>query len=240
MLQLLLVRHGDPDYANDRLTELGRQEARALAGRIAVSRATTLLSSPLGRARETASYSEHALGIEASIASWAAELDELIDIPSLGYAGAAWNAPGTLLRAGVREEPATFIKERIALVMESADAFLATRGLVRTDDGYALTHCWRPDTVVLFCHAGFATAWLAHLLEIPVELVWSGLYLAPTSVTSILFERREPNTATARALSIGDISHLYASSELWNNFQGLQGLDRPSLIDVRDNRTTGQ
>ena len=34
-MKLLLIRHGDPDYAIDGLTETGRREAALLAERIA-------------------------------------------------------------------------------------------------------------------------------------------------------------------------------------------------------------
>ena len=34
-MKLLLIRHGEPDYATDTLTETGAREARHLAGRIA-------------------------------------------------------------------------------------------------------------------------------------------------------------------------------------------------------------
>ena len=34
-MKLLLIRHGDPDYVHDDLTEIGKREAELLSGRIA-------------------------------------------------------------------------------------------------------------------------------------------------------------------------------------------------------------
>ena len=34
-MRLIIIRHGDPDYANDNLTEKGKREAECLVDRIA-------------------------------------------------------------------------------------------------------------------------------------------------------------------------------------------------------------
>ena len=56
---------------------------------------------------------------------------------------------------------------------------------------------------------GFGLAWLAHLLEMPLPLLWAGFWLAPSSVTTILMETRSEQWAVPRRLSLGDVSHLY-------------------------------
>lgn len=53
-MRLLFVRHGDPDYKNDCLNEIGRREARALAALGPRIGWGTSFVSPLGRAQETA------------------------------------------------------------------------------------------------------------------------------------------------------------------------------------------
>ncbi|MBQ9421016.1 MAG: histidine phosphatase family protein [Lachnospiraceae bacterium] len=59
-MKLIFIRHGDPDYEHDTLTEKGRREAALLADRmkkqIAGERSVTIYQSPLGRARDTAAY----------------------------------------------------------------------------------------------------------------------------------------------------------------------------------------
>lgn len=55
-LRVVIVRHADPEYSVDGLTESGKLEAKALAKRLASGfdgEITHLYTSPLGRARAT-------------------------------------------------------------------------------------------------------------------------------------------------------------------------------------------
>ena len=52
-MRLLFIRHGDPDYENDALTETGKFEAEALAKHISEWNIDEVYLSPLGRARDT-------------------------------------------------------------------------------------------------------------------------------------------------------------------------------------------
>ena len=56
-MRILLIRHGDPDYDNDTLTEKGRREAALLAEAAPHMNLGTCFVSPLGRAQDTAAYS---------------------------------------------------------------------------------------------------------------------------------------------------------------------------------------
>ena len=56
-MRIIFVRHGDPDYANDTLTEKGWREAALLAERVSGWDVTDFYVSPLGRAQDTASLS---------------------------------------------------------------------------------------------------------------------------------------------------------------------------------------
>ena len=53
-MRILLIRHGDPDYVNDTLTEKGRREAALLAKRAVSMNMGECYKSPLGRAKDTA------------------------------------------------------------------------------------------------------------------------------------------------------------------------------------------
>ena len=54
-MKLLIVRHGDPDYEKDSLTEKGWREAAFLAERLSIINVKQFFVSPLGRAKDTAS-----------------------------------------------------------------------------------------------------------------------------------------------------------------------------------------
>ena len=53
-MRLLFIRHGDPDYQNDRLNAAGLKEAEALAALMKKEDLGDCYASPLGRAQETA------------------------------------------------------------------------------------------------------------------------------------------------------------------------------------------
>lgn len=53
-MHLIFIRHGDPDYENDSVTEKGRRELELLSRRVSHLNATELFVSPMGRAQETA------------------------------------------------------------------------------------------------------------------------------------------------------------------------------------------
>ena len=66
-MKLIFVRHGDPNYELDCLTELGKKEAFLVAERLSKLGITKIYSSPLGRAKETASYTASKLGMDIEI-----------------------------------------------------------------------------------------------------------------------------------------------------------------------------
>ena len=51
-MKLVIVRHGDPDYAKDHLTEKGKREVELLADRLVKNPAKAYYVSPLGRAKQ--------------------------------------------------------------------------------------------------------------------------------------------------------------------------------------------
>ena len=53
-MRLILIRHGDPDYSIDSLTEKGWREAALLAKRAKDWQIDDAFVSPLGRARDEA------------------------------------------------------------------------------------------------------------------------------------------------------------------------------------------
>ncbi len=61
-MRLLFIRHGDPDYEHDALTDVGKAEADALAKHILDWNIDEVYLSPLGRARATAVPSLKVMG----------------------------------------------------------------------------------------------------------------------------------------------------------------------------------
>ncbi len=79
-MRLLFIRHAEPDYATDSLTEKGRREAALLARAAPSLRIDHCFVSPLGRAQETASYCLKAIGKKAQTLDWLEEFDAPVDL----------------------------------------------------------------------------------------------------------------------------------------------------------------
>lgn len=71
---LYIIRHGEPIYGPDTLTELGQKQAVAVSRRFEKSGLDRIFSSPMGRARETAQPTADALGLPVKIEPWMREI----------------------------------------------------------------------------------------------------------------------------------------------------------------------
>lgn len=239
-MRILLIRHGDPDYDHDTLTEKGRREA-ALLARIAPSMAIDhCYVSPLGRARDTASYSLEAMGKEAKVLDWLKEFPAKVDLNACEELTDAFSdVSEENTRYGIRNViwdmvPAYWTEHseyldpeawKQSLVARSGDAvsvydhvcrefdrLLESYGYVREGRHYRVAR-ENTQTIACYCHFGIICALLSHLWNVSPFVLWHGVALAPSSVTEIVSEERQQGIASFRALRLGDISHLYAGGE---------------------------
>ena len=82
-MRLLIIRHGDPDYEADSLTEKGWREAELLADRMEKEKIDYFYVSPLGRAKDTASCTLKRLHRSAEECRWLREFDAPIWRPDV-------------------------------------------------------------------------------------------------------------------------------------------------------------
>lgn len=219
-MRLLIVRHAEPG-PDGRLTPAGHREAAALAERLAGAGIDVLYSSPLERALQTAEYTARRIGRDPAIEPWTRELPGgAVTITPWGMMS-AMNVPGEVLR-GLESYPPhddwhafphfdqEDLRSWFAEVGAGSDAFLARHGYAREGRRYRRVAPNR-DRVAVFCHLGFGLAWIAHLLDLPLPLVWAGFWLPPSSVTTLVFEERSATWAVPRCLALGDTAHLHAA-----------------------------
>ncbi len=220
-MRLYIIRHADPDYPKHTLTNAGKLEALALARRLAAHGLDHIYASPLSRAVLTAQPTADLLKLPITIEDWLIEVAGLageID-PLVNEMMPAWDIPGAKLRANPRyhdwemwtnEAPfdTPIFRATVDNFRARSDDFLARHGCVRAGAIYRIDYD-NQQQIAAFCHNGTALLWLALLLHIPPPLIWGGFWHAPSSVTTILFERRSTGIAAPRALSVGDTSHLY-------------------------------
>ncbi len=219
-MRLLIVRHGEPDYEEDSLTETGWKEAEALADRLSKLTVKKFYCSSLGRARDTAAVTLKRMNREAEICPWLREFSPpYIKYPGTGEKHICWDwlpqdwteISSLYDRSRWMDHPAMInadVREYYEYVVSELDKLLALHGYERDGKIYRVTEPNR-DTIVLFCHFGVECVLLSHLLHLPAFVLWHGTVAPPASVTTLYTEERREGIASFRMQSFGDISHLY-------------------------------
>ncbi|MEX0744140.1 MAG: histidine phosphatase family protein [Phycisphaeraceae bacterium] len=225
-MRLYIIRHADPDYANDTITARGHEEALALADRLASVQIDHLYSSPMGRAQATASYTARQKGMTPTILDWTAELGHWqIEQPhDGGERVCVWDVHPHRVRAceplptdrdwhSLAPFDKPIFREEFDELVRRSDDLLASHGYVRDGGVYRIEQANR-DALAVFCHGGFGLTWLAHLLGVPLPLMWSSFFISPSSVTTILFDERNDEVAVPRCIGMADVSHLHTAGLL--------------------------
>lgn len=147
-MKIIFVRHGEPDYAKDSLTENGWREAECLAGRISKWQVTDFYCSPLGRAKDTAAPTLKKMNREAVTLDWMREFSYLIDDPITGRHGVPWDfvpsywSGNPLMTTGTDWVDAEIMKQNPEIkiqfqnVCKNLDEFLASYGYIREQNFY--------------------------------------------------------------------------------------------------------
>lgn len=90
-IRILIVRHAEPDYSIDYLTEKGWKEAELLSERLTKLKDATFYCSPLGRAKDTSAATLKKLCKEAEIHSWLREFPAYCIDPKTGEKVLPWD-----------------------------------------------------------------------------------------------------------------------------------------------------
>ncbi len=222
-MKLLIIRHGEPDYSIDSLTEKGWREAALLKNRLEKLPITAFYCSPLGRAKDTAKPTLQVLNRNAEICDWLQEFPAYVIDPVSGNHRIPWD----ILPVNLAKEPRYYhptawlqtelmqsgnVQEKYTAVCTQLDSLLARHGYVHNGSVFYAENP-NHDTVVFFCHFGIECVLLSHLLSISPVALWQGFVALPSSVTTLVTEEREKGIASFRCNAFGDLSHLEAGSE---------------------------
>ena len=216
-MRLIFIRHAEPDYEHDSLTEKGWREAKLLARRTKDWQVDEFYVSPLGRARDTASFTLREHGKTAEVMDWLHEFQGTLPDGN-GAERLCWDLmpdvwtaqPELLQPAGWEKAPilqGTNVKAEYDRVTAGLDALLASYGYMR-HGGYYTCRETCGKTIVCFCHFGITAVLLSHLWNVSPFTVLHGAFLAPSSVTVLNAEERQPGIAYFRCQMLGDTSHL--------------------------------
>ena len=232
-MKIIMIRHGEPDYSTDSLTEKGKREAECLAKwiRRIDPEVSDYYVSPLGRAMETCNTCLEPLGKKATVLPWIEEYTGRTYNERLGRVRHAWDfypddwtKDATLFSADTWQSSHYYdndsCRDGYRVITEGFDAFLENYGYRR--DGHVFRTEWGPEgpcekTVVIFCHMIATLTVVAHLTGISAPLLWHGFYCAPTGLTVIESEERDPGTAWFRVRAIGEVAHLLSEEEPISN-----------------------
>ena len=227
---LYVIRHGEPDYADDSLTPAGKLQAEALGKKLGKVSWSHIYSSPLGRARKTAEPLAWRAGLQIEQETWTSEAlvwnefrrdSSGLEEPNLWASNIAnykfhtpenrrkgddWQSCDCLQNLGSHFTPET----GCARLKKQSDEFLKKLGYERFGGQYRIQQA-HEENIALFCHSGFCSCWFPYLLDIPHHLFWSCFSpLSHTGVVMVYFQNFSAGWTCPRILCWNDLSHLYA------------------------------
>ncbi len=221
---LYVVRHGDPDYENDSLTETGKLQAEALVKRFTVHGLDRIYTSPLGRAKMTAEPTCRALGITPQVLEWTSEnlafRDLSIEKPGGGRTWSFGYCRNTDYLEKVKEKGERWYevypfsecraKAGFERIRDGSDEFLKSLGYERDGAVYRIVSP-SEERVAVFCHYGAGTTWLSHLLSISPPVFWGTFLINHSSVSVIRFPNDREGYISPQCLTLSDCSHILAA-----------------------------
>lgn len=236
-MRLIFIRHGDPDYSIDNLTEKGKREVALLTERICKwENVTAFYTSPLGRAKATGAPALAKLGREAKVYPWLKEFNaERWDLmPDFYCSNKKFFNKDKWFKTGFMKSKNTVSDYKE--VCQGIDTLLAEYGYIRNKKGYynvenpVPNHNWsepihkyhlksvkddynEETTLVFFCHLGIMFTIISHLTGVSAMQLWQGFYVAPTSITILNSEERKAGEAWFRVERLGDTNHLTNGGE---------------------------
>ncbi len=227
---LLYVRHGQPDYANDCLTDVGRIQAKAVSERLAILGLDKIYSSTQGRAIETAKHTADKLNLPIEGVDFARENLAHQDFAIERNGRRTWCfydeetlklfASEEVENRGFKwyEDPLfkeTNFKSGVLRVENAVNGFLKELGYERNEKTGKISakkHLY--DRVALFAHGGFGMIFVSTLLHIPYPMFCTRfVHLGLSSVTAFKFPD-EGEGFFPKTFQYSNDSHLYKENLL--------------------------
>ena len=186
-MKILIIRHGDPDYKNDTLTEVGKLEAEFLKKRIEKENVTSVYCSILGRAKDTAQPFLNALSLKATYCDWLKEFGyATVLFPYNNEPDSCWDVLPEYINTLQNIYHPTLWKEEEFIknsdvpkcydyVVKNLDKILENHGYVRDGFNYKVEKS-NHDTIVLVCHFGVTAVLLSHLLNCSPYSIWQHVW----------------------------------------------------------------
>jgi probable phosphoglycerate mutase len=227
-MRILIIRHGEPDYSIDSLTEKGWREAEFLSTRLEKTKIDAIYCSPRGRAKDTAKATLEKKGMTMEILPWLAEWRGVMSEPygktnhvwPWDFSPQVWANDERFFDRNNWCEADLINKSNSKEIFEETkkgiDDLLASYGykrdgmIFRCDDN-------RDITIAFFCHFALGSALLGYLTGIAPSALWHTFFMPTTSVTTLVSSEMTKGVVSFRCMQLGDTSHLYANGEPVSN-----------------------
>lgn len=215
-MRIIFVRHGEPDYERDCLTETGKKQAQAAALRLEREGIEEIYASPMGRASQTAAYTAECLGLPVRTLSYMHEISW--GGPGIPQEGHPWTLSDWMIsredydfyHADWRQHP--YFKDNAAVryldeISAQFDALLLEQGYRHEGTRY---YCDtdRQKTIAVFSHGGSGGCVLAHLLALPFPYVCTVLPYDFTSIIILEFPVQKGEYVHPRIELFNDAAHI--------------------------------
>ena len=218
------IRHGDPIYNPDSLTELGEKQAEALSHRLGSIDFDRIYVSTSNRAYLTAKPTLEKCGKEPIMTDWLhesvaakyfykdsrwiftiPEYIEAFNSESMFNLGKRWSDHECFDNTNVREGRA-FFSEKIS-------EFFRELGYIH-DEKSGCYHRMKNSEednrrIAVFAHEGMSKVFLSTVLDIPYPLFCSRFSLSHSCMCVISFAQTENRPIYPRLLQMSNDSHLY-------------------------------
>ena len=219
-MRIIFVRHGDPNYEKDCLTELGHKQAKLAAQRLLKEGIEEIYSSPMGRAQQTAQAFSELSGIkEIHTLDFMKEIRYGLENDLYNQEYSPWVAVDELAAAGKNlQDPdwrkfPVFVNNTATIdvdnVRANADKWLETLGYKR--EGLYYKNIRKDDaqhTIALFSHGGSSTALLSRIFNIPFPYLCATLHIPHTGITILRFDRTPGKLSLPVIELAGDGRHI--------------------------------
>ncbi|MBR1585174.1 MAG: histidine phosphatase family protein [Clostridia bacterium] len=215
-MRIIFVRHGEPNYELDCLTERGKLQAAAAARRLEREGIAEIYASPLGRAMETARYTAERLGLPITTLHYMHEISW--GGPGIPENGHPWTLGDWMISRedfdfytqDWRQHPYFAGNASVRYLDEISakyDALLLTQGYRHEGSRFFCT-ADKPKTIAVFSHGGSGACVLSHLLALPFPYVATVLPYEFTSVIILEFPVRPGEYVHPRIELFNDAAHI--------------------------------
>lgn len=217
------IRHGNPIYNPDSLTELGKKQAESLAKRLAIYGLDKIYVSTSNRAIMTAQPTCDLLKMDMELLDFCNESYAWESLTTKTDYGMDWifRAPRTLelftspevIKMGFEwynHPELSEYKNGIERIYDESDKLFVSLGYEheRYTGRYKAVKP-NDEKVALFAHAGFGLAFLSCVLDIPYSLLATRFDLGHSSMTVIDFDWYKSNFIVPKVRAWSSDSHLY-------------------------------